>query len=77
MSNLNLEIATYDSKLPELLGSIGKFVVIKGDKVYSIFDTYNDGLKFAYKEFGIEPFLIKKIAPAEQISFFTRDICLA
>lgn len=77
MQNLDQEIKTYTNKLPELLSSAGKFVVIKNDEIKGIFDTYNDGLKFAYKEFGLQKFLIKKISPSEQVSFFTRDILIA
>ena len=71
---LNTEIETYNSKLPELIASAGKFVVIRGQDIAGTFDTYNDGLKFAYHQFGLEPFLIKKISPAEQVSFFTRNL---
>ena len=71
---LNTEIETYNSKLPELISSAGKFVVIHGQDIAGTFDTYNDGLKFAYQEFGLKPFLIKKISPAEQVSYFTRNL---
>jgi len=71
--NLNTEIETYNSKLPELLKSIGKYVVIKDETVGGVFDTYNDALKYAYKEYGLNQFFIKKISPAEQVSYFTRD----
>jgi hypothetical protein len=42
---LEKEIETYNAKLPELLGSIGKFVLIKDSKVVGIYDTYADALK--------------------------------
>ncbi len=72
--NLNTEIETYNTKLPELISSVGKYVVIQGHDIAGTFDTYNDGLKFAYSTFGLNPFLIKKISPAEQISYFTRNL---
>ncbi len=77
MENLNKELDTYALNLPSLIASAGKFVVISGENVAGIFDTYNDGLKFAYKEFGLNPFLIKKISPSEHVSFFTRELSFA
>lgn len=71
--NLDTEIETYNSKLPELLNSIGKYVVIKDEEIGGVFDTYNDALKYAYKAYGLKQFFIKKISPAEQVSYFTRD----
>ena len=65
---LQKEIETYNAKLPELLGSIGKFVLIKGTEVEGVYDTYADALKIGYERFKLEPFMVKQIAPAEQIS---------
>lgn len=74
---LQTEIDTYNAKLPELLGSVGKFVVIKGAQIEGIYDTYGDALKIGYERFGLEPFFVKQIAPSEQIHFFTRELDLA
>jgi hypothetical protein len=71
---LQKEIETYNAKLPELLGSIGKFVLIKGDQVEGTYDTYEDALKIGYERFKLDPFLVKQIVPAEQIHFFTREL---
>jgi hypothetical protein len=68
------EIATYNKKLPELLGEVGKFIMIKGDEVIDIFETYNDAVKAGYERFKLEPFFVKQIAPAEQVQFFSRDL---
>ena len=75
-SPLQKEVETYNAKLPELVSSIGKFVLIKGDVVEGVFDTYADALKIGYERFKLEPFLVKQIAPAEQIQFFTRELDL-
>ena len=69
---LEHEISTFNAKLPELLANDGKFVLIKGDKVEGIYDTYADGLRAAYGKFPEGKFLLKRIAPAESVSFFTR-----
>src|ERR1700683_4675128 len=71
---LQKEIETYNAKLPALLGSIGKFVLIKGTEVEVVYDTYADALKIGYERFKLEPFMVKQIAPAEQIQFFTREL---
>lgn len=73
---LQAEIDTYNAKLPELLSSVGKFVLIKGDVVEGIYDTYADALKVGYQKFKLDTFMVKQIAPAEQIQFFTRDLDL-
>lgn len=73
MATLELELKTYAEKLPSLLGQAGKHVVIKGTEVAGVFDSYEDALKMAYARFKLEPFLVKKIAPAEQVAYFTRD----
>jgi hypothetical protein len=73
---LQIEIETYNAKLSELLGSVGKFVLIKGTQVEGIYDTYADALKIGYERFKLEPFLVKQIAPGEQIHFFTRELDL-
>jgi len=71
---LETELATYHSKLPELKQHEGKFVLIKGDQVVDFFSTYEDAIKGGYQKFGLEPFLVKKVAEVEPIFFFTRHI---
>jgi hypothetical protein len=71
------EIATYNGKLPEWGGEIGRFVLIKDETVAGIFDTYNDAVAAGYQQFKLEPFFVKQIAPAEKIHFFSRDLDLA
>lgn len=74
MKALERELETYSKKLPELLSSEGKFVVICGEKIEGIFETYPDALKIGYEKAGMTPFLVKKISGIEQISYFTREI---
>jgi hypothetical protein len=71
---LQKEIETYNAKLGELSAYLGKFVLIKGDSVEGIYDTYADALKIGYERFQLQPFMVKQIAPAEQVQFFTREI---
>ena len=70
---LETELATYQAKLQELTKDEGKFVVIRGEDI-RIFDTYEDAIKHGYEQFGLEPFLVKKIASNEPVFHFTRQI---
>lgn len=74
MSTLDREIKTYESNLPKLLAKQGKYVLIHGDDVVGTFDSYEDALNSGYERFALVPFLVKQIAPAERIAFFTRDL---
>ena len=53
MANLEAEVATYASKLAELSAQSGKFVLIKGETVIGVYDTYADALKIGYERFGL------------------------
>lgn len=73
MTTLQQEIETYNRLLPSLLPQVGKYVLIKGDKMIDTFDTYSDAMKRGYTDFQLSPFMVKLIAPAEHASYFTRD----
>jgi hypothetical protein len=74
---LQKEIDTYNAKLPELLTSIGKFALIKGNEIEGIYDTYADALKIGYERFKLEPFMVKQISSAEKLAFFSREFDLS
>jgi hypothetical protein len=74
MQALENEIETYNAKLPELLSHVGKFVLIREETVEGFFDTYTDALRAGYERHLDVRFLVKKVAPAEQVSYFTRDL---
>jgi hypothetical protein len=71
---LEREIAAYQANLMELLQHEGRFVVIHGDEPRGVWDTYEEALAFGYEQFGLEPFLVKQIRPAEPIQYFSRDL---
>jgi hypothetical protein len=71
---LETELTTYHARLPDLKQHEGKFVLIHGDRVVDFFSTYEDAIKSGYQQFGLEPFLVKKIATVEPIFCFTRNI---
>jgi hypothetical protein len=77
LTHPELELATYKTKLPELLEHEGQFALLHGEEVVDFFDTYGDALKAGYKRFQLDPFLIKQVARVEQPLFFARDfLCL-
>jgi hypothetical protein len=77
MKPLEQEIGTYNRLLPSLLPHVGKFALIKGDHLVDTFDSYHDAVKRGYGEFQLSPFMVKQIAPAEQVAYFTRDLSIA
>ncbi len=75
MKPLEKELATYQKEKSRLLAeSMGKFVLIKEDKVVGIFVSQEDALAEGYKQFGNTEFLIKKITEFEEIGNFTRAL---
>ncbi len=69
---LEQELATYKAQLPALRQHEGKFVLIKGEKIIDTFSSYEDAIKEGYKEFGLEPFLVKQIKSIETVQFISR-----
>jgi hypothetical protein len=64
--------AAHAGMLPE---HEGEYVVIKGDAVLRFFTRYDEALEWAYEQFGLEPFFVKRVAGAGQdVVHFTRDI---
>ncbi len=70
---LEKEQQTYERNLETLCGEEGKFVLIQGERIVGTYDSYQDALKAGYEEFGLTPFLVKRISAVEDIQFFTRD----
>jgi hypothetical protein len=52
----------------------GKFVLIHGDSVAGIWETYPDAIQEGYRLFGLEPFMVKQIQAAEFVHSVTRDV---
>jgi hypothetical protein len=69
------ELVTYERHKEELVGAHeGRFVLIHGDEIAGVWDTYQDALEAGYRQFNLEPFFVKQIRGIEQVQFFTRDI---
>jgi hypothetical protein len=71
---LERDLEKYKQLLPTLSASEGKFALIVNAELKGIFDTYSDALAAGYKEAGLSPFLIQRIATTESVSYFTREI---
>lgn len=62
---LEREIRTYCRELPRLIqeGETGRFALIKGDEVISIWDTQRDGIQAGRERYGLEPIAVVPIDP--------------
>jgi hypothetical protein len=69
---LEVELATYESKLPELLTQEGKYVLIHQADVVGVYAAYEDALKEGYKQFGLAPFLVRQIKGTQQVQLISR-----
>jgi len=67
---LETECAYFDRLQPSFLTVYpGKFVLIKGEELISVFDTFDDALQEGAKRFGSESFLIRRVDQStEQVS---------
>jgi hypothetical protein len=63
---LATELATYFHELPRLLetGQNGRYALIKGAGILSLWDTLEDALQAGYERFGPDvPFMTQRIDP--------------
>jgi hypothetical protein len=60
---LEEELATYRRELPRLLeeGETGRFALIRGEQVVSVWDTYRDATQYGYERFADAPFMVQRI----------------
>lgn len=72
---LKKELQVYESQREKLVAeSEGKYVVICGEEIKGVWDTYEDALQAGYGQCGLDPFLVRKIQGVDNVLFFTRDI---
>ena len=71
---LEKESKTFDQKLPELLkADIGKYVLIKGDKVIGVFVAVADALSYGYEKYREQPFFVREILPTQEPMNFANN----
>jgi len=72
---LEREQETYQRELARLLAEAsGKYVLIHGNEVAGLYDTYQDAIREGYLKFKLEPFMVKRVAVTEQAQYITRDL---
>jgi hypothetical protein len=70
---LERELRTYEAKKAELEQHQGKYVLIHGDMIVDVIDTYPDAIRQGYRQFGVnDPFLVKRIEIPETAQTITR-----
>ena len=74
---LERELATFQRELAGLLADPakrGKFALVHGDAVDSVWPTVDAALDAGYDRFGLEPFLVKEVTEHEEPRYFSRNI---
>jgi hypothetical protein len=77
MSVLERDFAAFLRELPQLLQdgeNRGKYALVHGEQVDSIWSTIDEALQAGYDRFGIEPFLVKEIIEVEEPRYFSRNV---
>lgn len=64
---LSKEVQTYNDHVSEWGGHEGEYVLIRGTRVVGFFEGYEEALSHGYSEFGVVPFLVKKILPEPRV----------
>lgn len=72
---LEQEIATYRRELPRLLaeGQEGRFVLIRGNQVAGVWNTFDDACQAGHAQFGLEPFLAQPVDARDLTNPFPED----
>jgi hypothetical protein len=70
---LEREQATYEREKARLLaeGEQGRFALIHGDEVVSVWDTYRDASQAGSERFDLGTFMIRQILKVERPGFLT------
>jgi hypothetical protein len=74
---LEQEWEAFRRELPSLLAvpeNVGKYALIHGGRVDSVWPTMQEALDTGYDRFGIEPFLVQHIVEKEEPRYFSRNI---
>jgi hypothetical protein len=58
-------MATYQARLPELLERAGDYVVIRGEEVAGICETFEAAMWMGHALYGLDGFMVKKITAVE------------
>jgi len=71
---LEQELETYRRNLSGMLDQEQRYVLVQGERVVGFYDLMRDALKAGYEEFGLDPFLVKKVEAVEKPLYYSRNI---
>ena len=74
---LEREMGTFRRELPRLLQdetNQGKYVLIHGEQVDSVWPTRAEALKAGYDRFGLGVFMVKEITQHEKVYSISRNV---
>ncbi len=64
-----------EAALASIVGDhTGEYVVIKGESLVRFFADRALALDWAYDQFDLEPFFVKRVSPQAAVAHFTRDL---
>ena len=67
MAMLEKETKIFEQKLPELVKTdLGKFVLVKEDKIIGVFAAIVDALSYGYEKYKDQPFFVRQVSLAQQ-----------
>lgn len=74
---LEREKSTFDRELPALLqnpDNVGKFALLHGDRVDSVWPTLEKALEAGYERFGLDTFLVRRVVLKEEPLYFSHNV---
>ena len=74
---LEQELRTFKRELPNLLlnpESCGKFALVHGNRVNSVWPSVDTALDAGYERYGLKPFLVMEITEHERSRYCSHDI---
>ncbi len=67
------EVATYAAEKDSLVrDSLGKYVVISGNKILGTWDSYEEALEAGYTHVGLKPFLVREVRLVDEVHYIYR-----
>jgi hypothetical protein len=69
LADIAMEIATYKTRLPELLAREGEYVLIKGDQIIGFYKSFETAYRAGRRRFGLGPMLVKQITAVEPVVY--------
>ncbi len=68
LTGLETEMETFEAHRAELVArAVGKFVLIKGDRILGIFETQDEAIAHGWTELGYVPIFVKEIAEVDRV----------